>query len=342
MSYTFRTSFRGYEPADVEEALAQHEKAVAEANAEAARLTVELTKARESEAVLREAHAASTGRVTELEEQMRTTPAPSYSELGARIGQMLGLAQEEATALRADARAEAEATVLDSRAQADRAQARADEYVVEVRSQADADSARLLEQARAHADAIVDAADREATARREEAEAVYEHQRAQATAAAADFEQTLATRRDEASAQFSHQLAGHERALAEALAKREAAEADAARTTEEAQQRSRALLESAQEEATQLVSAARAQAERIRRESERELSAATARRDSITAQLANVRQMLATLGTGVASGLLQVEDDDGDGGDDDPGAEAAEAVADDTAELVAAEVEATA
>lgn len=44
---------------------------------------------------------------------------------------------------------------------------------------------------------------------------------------------------------------------------------------------------------------AKIKAERIRSDSERELAAATQRRDSINAQLTNVRQMLATLG-GVA------------------------------------------
>jgi hypothetical protein len=47
------------------------------------------------------------------------------------------------------------------------------------------------------------------------------------------------------------------------------------------------------------VAQAKVQAERIRTESERELSASTQRRDSINAQLTNVRQMLATL-TGAA------------------------------------------
>ena len=52
----------------------------------------------------------------------------------------------------------------------------------------------------------------------------------------------------------------------------------------------------AQTDASSLLSEAKRRAEGIRQNSERELAAATARRDSITAQLANVRQMLATLG----------------------------------------------
>ena len=50
-----------------------------------------------------------------------------------------------------------------------------------------------------------------------------------------------------------------------------------------------------------LVAEAKTKAERIRGDSERELAAATQRRDSINAQLSNVRQMLAALG-GVAVG----------------------------------------
>ncbi|HZI97047.1 MAG TPA: hypothetical protein VFD41_05925, partial [Actinomycetales bacterium] len=45
----------------------------------------------------------------------------------------------------------------------------------------------------------------------------------------------------------------------------------------------------------ELVSAAKTRGDRIRAESDRELSAASQRRDSINAQLTNVRQMLATL-----------------------------------------------
>ena len=58
------------------------------------------------------------------------------------------------------------------------------------------------------------------------------------------------------------------------------------------------LLQNAQAQADQIVSEARDHASRLREESDRELAAASAQRDSITAQLCNVRQMLATLGGG--------------------------------------------
>ncbi|HBX79892.1 MAG TPA: cellulose-binding protein, partial [Propionibacteriaceae bacterium] len=62
-----------------------------------------------------------------------------------------------------------------------------------------------------------------------------------------------------------------------------------------------AALKASREEAASLVEQARATADRIRRDSERELAAATSRRDAITAQLTNVRQMLGTLGGGAAA-----------------------------------------
>ena len=53
------------------------------------------------------------------------------------------------------------------------------------------------------------------------------------------------------------------------------------------------LIAEAEQKAEQIVAEAMARADRIRAESERELAAATQRRDSINAQLTNVRQMLA-------------------------------------------------
>ena len=59
------------------------------------------------------------------------------------------------------------------------------------------------------------------------------------------------------------------------------------------------LADEARDTAAQIIGEAKATAERIRVDTERELAAAMQRRDSINAQLSNVRQMLATL-TGTA------------------------------------------
>ena len=67
------------------------------------------------------------------------------------------------------------------------------------------------------------------------------------------------------------------------------------RSRAEAEARIKRMLDEAEERSTTMVAEARASADRVRAESDRELAAAAQRRDSINAQLSNVRQMLATL-----------------------------------------------
>jgi vacuolar-type H+-ATPase subunit H len=69
-------------------------------------------------------------------------------------------------------------------------------------------------------------------------------------------------------------------------------------------------VETAQRQAEDIVADANAKADRVRSESERELAALTNRRDSINAQLTNVREMLATL-TGAAVAAATLPSDDG-------------------------------
>jgi hypothetical protein len=76
-------------------------------------------------------------------------------------------------------------------------------------------------------------------------------------------------------------------------------------------------LEEAREKAAEIVSAAQTRAERVRAESDRELAAAAQRRDSINAQLTNVRRMLATLsGTAPVAVAADGQSDDGSAGTD--------------------------
>ena len=176
----------------------------------------------------------------------------------------------------------------------------ADQYAARVRSEADATAARIVEDARKAADEHRDSAERDASVRLQEAEAVYEEQRARAAKAAADFETTLAGRRTPAEDEFTQKMArvpgpsrrGERAGRAHPHRRRVT---PAPRPRKEAGR----LIEDARQDAARIVSDAKATAERIRTDSERELTAATQRRDSINAQLANVRQMLATL-TGTA------------------------------------------
>ena len=72
----------------------------------------------------------------------------------------------------------------------------------------------------------------------------------------------------------------------------------------DAERRARQTIETAQRQADDIIADARAKTDRIRSEAERELAALTHRRDSINAQLHNVREMLATLTGGAAGGAL--------------------------------------
>lgn len=309
-STNFRMVMRGYETAEVDRVLAtaqqerdrlQQELSQAVAAAEHARTeagerSVEAAKSQAALARLNEQVSALTAKAAEAESQSRITLPPSFAELGERIGSMLTLAEEEAAELLGRAKAEAEKVTADSTAAAEQRVATADRYAADTTSKADADGTRILETARRRADDLLDQADREATVRREEAEAVYERQRARAAAAAADFEQTLASRRDKAAEDFAAQTSAQELAIERAEERLAAVEAEADRTRASAETQARSAIAAADDEATALLEHARQAADKVRRESDRELQAATSRRDAITAQLTNVRQMLATLG----------------------------------------------
>jgi len=156
------------------------------------------------------------------------------------------------------------------------------ERVGQILALAEAEAAHLRDEARADAES-------EATRVLTDAKRV-----------AADFETTLAERRDRGTAEFQQQQAEMRAQLDQLSLQIEEKRALAAREHEAAQQELRQLLKEAEDRAAALVAEARVTADRIREESDRELAAATLRRDSINQQLGNVRQMLATL-TGASS-----------------------------------------
>ncbi len=292
----FRAVLRGYDPAQVDQVVAELTAAAEAARQEAATVSVHASKLEASHGDLRAQLEAKDTQLSKLREASRAAVAPSFAGLGDRVGQILTLADEEAAQLRATAATEAAEvrTAADSAAASVRAAA--DRYAEDVRTRAEAEAARVLEDAKRKADEILDHADRESSARREEAEAVYEHQRAKAAESAAEFETTLAARRDKAAAEFAAAMSQHESSLVAVQDRAAALASESERAHQSAQAEVASMLEKARSEAATLVASARDQAERIKRDSDRELAAATARRDSITAQLTNVRQMLATLG----------------------------------------------
>lgn len=295
----FRSVLRGYDPAQVDQHVHELAQAASAARQEAGERTIDVSKLEAANGQLRSEVDRQAQRARELEEAQLKAAAPTYAGLGERIGSILTLADKEAGEMRARAQADAAQhhALADESALATRQGA--DDYAMETRSAVDAEVARILEEAKRHADSLLDDADRQAMTRREEAEAVYERARAKSAAAAVDFETTLAARRDTSALELVAEIAAAEQQLAAIQLRSEQTHHESEQAQLEASSRSAQQLEQATAQALTLVAEAKAKAERIRGDSERELTAATQRRDSINAQLTNVRQMLATLG-GVA------------------------------------------
>ncbi len=289
----FRVVLRGYDPSQVDRRVSE----LVESD-ETARRQVETLEAR-----VQQLEAELSRSVEESPVEDRPSEPVSFTHLGERVGQILALADDEANELRERASAEAATHRAQVEEAAAAVRADADRYAEQRRSEVETEAARLLEDARRTADERLDVADRDAAARLQEAEAVYETQRAKSAKAAADFETTLAARRQKAEAEFTQQMAEAEERLEKLQRHIEDSRADAEAARAEAARESRLLIDDASQQAATIVGDAKVMAARIRAESERELAAATQRRDSINAQLANVRQMLTTL-TGVAPSAL--------------------------------------
>lgn len=302
----FRSVLRGYDPAQVDQHVHELAQAAAAARQETAQRTIEVTKLEAAHDQLRNEVERHVQRARKLEEEQMKASAPTYATLGDRIGSILTLADKEASELRTRAQADAanHHALADESALATRQEA--DRYAAEMRSAAEAEAARFMEDAKRQADSVLDDADREAMARREEAEAVYERSRAKSATAAVDFETTLAARRDSSALEFAAEVTAAEQQLATVRLQSEQTRIESEQSQQEAATRSEQQLEQAMNHAHTLVAEAKTKAERIRGDSERELAAATQRRDSINAQLSNVRQMLSALGGAVVGNALDL------------------------------------
>ena len=299
---TFRTILRGYDPEEVNAAFEELTKELEAARAESTGQDPDLSEMKATIDQLQQELDEMSLYTADLEERVSQAPrSTSFEDLGSRISQMLSLAQAESEDVRSSAKREADKLTAETQATAEQARTEAEAYASEVRSRADAESARINTQAQREAEEILDQADREALARREEAEAIYENQRARVAVAAADFEKTLAERRDEAAREFAAQMKAQDEAMQRAEEALYAIQEEAERYKAEAHEQAEITIRDASNQADDILKQAKASAERIRRESEREVQAASARRDAITLQLSNVRQMLATMG--VASGM---------------------------------------
>jgi cell division septum initiation protein DivIVA len=279
----FRVVLRGYEPAQVDRRLEELGLAVQEA-------------ARQRDELYLRVQALEEEKANRTDEMIAAEPVPAtFEHLGERVGQILSLAEDEAADLRKQGEAEIAAKQAEVVEQIGKIKGEADRYAAGKRTDAETEAARILEDARRLADERIDGADRDAAARIQEAEAIYEEQRARAAKVAADFETTLATRRKAAEAELAQQLSEANSRLEEASRLVDQARADADALHADATREARRILDDADLQASTMVNDAKTLAARVRSDSDRELAAATQRRDSINAQLANVRQMLATL-----------------------------------------------
>jgi cell division septum initiation protein DivIVA len=233
-------------------------------------------------------------------EEPEQTASP-LSGFGMRIEKIMRVAQDEAAAVREEAQAEIERERADAKKKVATIQQAAEKDATAHRQKVQSEASGLLDKARQEAARVRADADAQAGATREEASGHLESVRARAAQAAADFETALAKRRQKAESDHTARTNAAERELAETVARTDQLRAEAEKMRSEAERRSQEMLQAAQRESAELVGEARAQADRTRRESERELASLSKRRDAITDQLRNVREMLSTLTGGVVS-----------------------------------------
>jgi vacuolar-type H+-ATPase subunit H len=264
---------------------------------QAAQAAQQVEDARNEAAALRHELNTQRAQLNSLQDEREANGGyASLTDLGERINRIFATVDNETKQILATAKGEARRITDESTAASEALQRQADDYAKETKSRIDTESVRIIADAQSKANDILDHADRESTARRDEAEAIFEQQRARSAAMAAEFEQTLADRREKAANEFAAQLQAQEDAIAAAEDRRAAIESEAEKYKADAQAQAEAALTAANNQAYEIVENARLSAEKVRRESERELQAAGARRDAITAQLTNIRQMLATVG----------------------------------------------
>jgi len=279
---------RGYDQAEVDAKVEELVQTVNKAKAETDRLRDQLS--------------AHQGRIVELETTSTQRADPSLSDIGDRAQRIFAMLDEEVSQIRANAVAEADKMIQSAQREATDMCQQADTYAATVRAQSEQEATQRLTEASAKAEDVIASADEAATARANEAQAAYDQQRVRIATMAADFEQWLADRRDQSETEFTARVKEQEAAIAAAEQHRAMIETEAERYQQAQQAQADALLTEAQTQARQIVKEADIAAEQIRRESDRDLEATMARKDAITAQMASLRQMLAsTLAGGVPS-----------------------------------------
>ncbi|QLQ10464.1 MAG: hypothetical protein HZY75_08800 [Nocardioidaceae bacterium] len=258
----FRVVLRGYEPAQVERRIEELTVALQEAARQRNDLLLRLE--------LTEGELARASQYTPPE-PLSAEPA-GFDHLGERVAMILSLAEAEAAEIRGRAEEDLAAMRAELAAELELVRSDAERQAAATKAAADTEAARLLTETTRKVDELRGSAEREALTRRHEIQAQLEHE-------------------------FADVKLNLEQAEAALLSSRTEAEA----TVATAQREAVTLLENAHHEAATVLGEARAAAAQARADSEREVALAMQRRDSINLQLANVREMLATLSASPAS-----------------------------------------
>jgi cell division septum initiation protein DivIVA len=268
----FRTVLRGFDPEQVKAALEEMQNALSTARRIAADRTIELTKMQEQLTQSRRQLDEATTRIADLERRSAQASTSPAADVGARIGSILALANEEAEELRAGGRQQAQRDLDEAAAAIAASRAELERYADGVRTGAHTQAGQIVDEARRTASEILAHASHEASIRRAEAEAIVESNRVQAAAVA----------------EFGDQIAVHIDRLHLATARVE---------------------QFAQEEATLIQRQSQDSRDRIQRDMEHQLAAVDARRDSIKTQLTTVSALLHELGSAVGVAPSDVEAD---------------------------------
>jgi len=275
---------RGYDPTEVDQKVAELVSTSNKAKIEADRLREQLN--------------LHQGRIVELETAATQHTDPTLTDIGDRSQRIFAMLDEEVSQIRANAIDQTDRMLQSAQREATDTAQQADTYAATVRAQAEQDATQRLTEASATAEQVIASADEASAAKASEAQAAYDQQRVRIATMAADFEQWLADRRDQSETEFTARVKEQEAAISAAEQHRALIETEAERYQQAQQAEADAVLTEAQTQARQIVKEAGIQAEQVRRESERDLDATMARKDAITAQMASLRQMLASTLTG--------------------------------------------
>ena len=277
---SFRQVMRGYDPAEVDMKVQD--------------LVVGLNQAQNEIERLREQLGVHQGRIVELETASAQVADPSLVDLGERSQRIFQMLDDEVRQIRANSVAEAERLTRLTAQEAAATRQEAEDYALSTRTQGEQDATRRLMEAQAKANEILAAADKAAQVKADEAQAAYDQHRSRIAALANDFEQSMSERREKSELEFAIRMKEQEMALASAEQRQIEIENEAEYYRQAKQTEADSILNDARASARNIVQQAEMSAEQTRREANRDLKAAMARKDAITAQMASLRQILSS------------------------------------------------